>query len=208
MADNFFVRALKRVGNTIIDLSLTALIGSVAVTGLAIIAGIWLALRGNPHGPWFYFTTGVISCAVLSLIFSTSLVILRFRRGASLSPSLAVAPVAQTLVTPTETRLRLQFNFGNLLPLAIEHINMFRWYTLNFFEIHPDAEGKEATRRVLITTIFLVFETPISIKQFRIDGSGAALPRFEIKDSSNRHAVIVFEGSLEGLILDIQVIHL
>jgi hypothetical protein len=55
-------------------------------------------------------------------------------------------------------------------------------------------------------TLYLVFDKPISIKQFRIDGSGATLPLHEVKDYGERHAVIQFgEEDLVGVVLSVQV---
>jgi len=51
-----------------------------------------------------------------------------------------------------------------------------------------------------------VFDRPVAIRQFRIDGGGAVLPRYEVKDSSPRHAIIAFNGDLAGLVLHVQAV--
>lgn len=82
MADNLLVRALKRIGNAIIDVSLKAIIMSVGLTILGVIGVICLALRGNPHGPWFYAAAGALASFVVMLLVMVVLVALRLSRSA------------------------------------------------------------------------------------------------------------------------------
>jgi hypothetical protein len=81
MADNLLVRSLKRIGNAIIDVSLKAIIVSTGVTILGAIGVVWIALRGNPHGPWFYCAAGALGCALLMLLVMALLVVLRLRKS-------------------------------------------------------------------------------------------------------------------------------
>jgi hypothetical protein len=58
-----------------------------------------------------------------------------------------------------------------------------------------------------VWTIYVLFDDPTIVKQFRIDGGGATLPRYEIKDSSQRHAIVEFSDDLAGMVLYIQVVN-
>lgn len=92
MADNLIVRALKRVGNAIVDVSLKAMILSVGVTIFGAIAVVWIALRGNPHGPWFYAAAGALGCALMMLLIGVLLVALRLRKSGRSPLPQEVAP--------------------------------------------------------------------------------------------------------------------
>ena len=113
----------------------------------------------------------------------------------------------ETIMKPHATHLRLQFNVGNAIPFAIEQGNIWRWYALaNIFQ-PIDPSGKKKLEGIRVWTLFLVFDKPIAVKQFRIDGGGATLPIYEVKDSSQRHAVISFNGDLTSLVLHVQALN-
>jgi len=48
--------------------------------------------------------------------------------------------------------------------------------------------------------LFIIFNESIHLKQVKIDGGGMNLPIYEVKDSGPRHAIIVFNGDLSGII--------
>lgn len=104
--------------------------------------------------------------------------------------------------TREPTFLRLQFNVGNVLPTAIEQGNIWRWYALAHAII--ENPGGPAERIHKVWTLYLLFDKPVAIRQFRIDASGAILPRHEVKDWSQRHAIIAFDGDLGGFVLNVQ----
>jgi hypothetical protein len=79
MVENLLVRALKRVGNAIIDVSLKAIIIAVATALAGVGAFIWLALRGNPHSPWFYAAAGALACLLFMVLVLALLVTLKRR---------------------------------------------------------------------------------------------------------------------------------
>src|SRR5437867_2176961 len=81
MADNWLVRALKRIGKAIIDVSLKALIVYIAVTMFGATGVIWIALRGNAHSPWFYGVAGVLASAVFGVLVLALLVAMRLRKA-------------------------------------------------------------------------------------------------------------------------------
>jgi hypothetical protein len=50
-----------------------------------------------------------------------------------------------------------------------------------------------------------MFNNPIALKQIRVDSNGT-LPLYEVKDQGERHAIIVFNGGIEGLIINVESI--
>lgn len=170
----------------------------VAAVMLAVDTGIKQNVRLAAHmpdfleGPLWGFTPLVL------LLVGAGLVVWQHGPWARVKAS-ASAPV------PAETYLRLQFNHGNLLPQAVGLANIWRWYALynDFAVIGP--EGVQAHARSW--SVFMMYDSPVIFQQFRIDGGGAALPRFEVKDSSQRHVVVWFGGELAGTTVDIRLVH-
>jgi hypothetical protein len=103
------------------------------------------------------------------------------------------------------TSLRLQYNAGSYVPLMLSEENIYRWYSFVQIAKFLKPRGKEVTE-TMSTTLFIVFNTPVAIKQIRIDGGGAKLPLHEVKDYSERHAVLSFLGELQSIVLHIEVI--
>jgi hypothetical protein len=54
--------------------------------------------------------------------------------------------------------------------------------------------------------VFLVFSAPISYKQIIVDGNGAELPVYEVKDATSLTALLVFNGDLSGRIINIHAL--
>ncbi len=111
-------------------------------------------------------------------------------------------------VTPLPTSLRLQFNAGNVMPLAIEERNIWRWYALAHVIriVRQTATGQTTPETHKEWTLFLVFEKPIPVSQVRIDSGGAVLPAYEVKDFGPRHAIIAFGGDLAGFVLGVEIL--
>jgi hypothetical protein len=129
--------------------------------------------------------------------------------GANLRPKVQTqtqqaAAIESVKGVPTD--LRLQFNALNTMPLAVSQHNIWRWYTLRTSFQGIDAKTKKLTEGGSTWTIFVTFDTPVAFKQIRIDSGGSPLPRYEVKDSSQRTVIVVFSGELAGTIVDIQAI--
>jgi len=103
-----------------------------------------------------------------------------------------------------ETLLSLRFSGGTETPLPEEVKNIYRWYTLQFITIVPNANiGKENESR--IWTIFLVFDEEVNPKRLGISSEGFTMPRHEVKDFGPRHAIIVIGADLPAGVLNIKV---
>ncbi len=110
------------------------------------------------------------------------------------------------LPSPVPTEIRLQFRDRDSSPLAIDNKNIWRWYTLQTVVKGIDAKTGALNEVGRNVTVFLIFDKPVKLTQFRIDGMGSTLPMYEVKDSSPRGAVIVFSGELTGKVVEIQVL--
>ena len=108
-------------------------------------------------------------------------------------------------IKPRPTNLKLQFSTSNVHPTAIIKENIWYWTTLKHIMKGQNAKGKTIGEQIMFKTLFLVFDQPIPIKEIRIDGNGADIPRYEVKTQSARHAVIVFSDDLTHLVLNIEV---
>lgn len=69
-----------------------------------------------------------------------------------------------------------------------------------------DPSGSHLEQTVLIWSLYLNFDRPVAIKQILVDGNGFALPILEIKDRSDRHAILVFPGDLGGAVIDVNAV--
>lgn len=88
-------------------------------------------------------------------------------------------------------------------PTAVQVVNIKRWFALHNEFQWIDKEGKDG--KVGTTILFMTFEEAVSIKQVHVRGQGAALPRWEIKDRDPWQIIIVFSGSLAGVLIDVDL---
>jgi len=95
-------------------------------------------------------------------------------------------------IGPIPTSLQLQFLSNDVQPKIVGLTNVWRWYTLS----GVDPISKKRVQIIL----FIIFNESIHLKQVKIDGGGMNLPIYEVKDSGPRHAIIVFNGDLSGII--------
>ncbi len=103
------------------------------------------------------------------------------------------------------TSLLLQYNAPGAYPLEVGMTNIKYWYTFHQDFIEIDSKTGQQSLKARIWTVFLVFEKPVSIRQFRVEAGGAGLPTYEIKAQSPWHAVIVFSGEVSGVIVNFRV---
>ncbi len=116
------------------------------------------------------------------------------------------APIEVPPPSKVPTDLRLQFNGGDTLPLSVDQHNIWRWYALTTVFKGLDEKTKTFVEMGRTWTVFMTFDKPVNFTQIRIDASGGKLPTYEVKDSTNRSAVIVFGGDLTGVVVTVQAI--
>ena len=107
-------------------------------------------------------------------------------------------------VASQPTYIRLQFNAPGTLPVMVDQGNVWRWYTLKTITENIDTKTKKVTESVDLCTVFLTFDKPVTFRQVQIDAGGASLPRYEVKDSSQRSMIVVFSGDLSNTVVDIR----
>lgn len=167
---------------------------------------------GILSGFFYYLTAISLNWIIVLGIFATSLLFMAVsfyfgkNQKANLADESKFDSQSLTEIKPARTILRLQFNPNNVLPLALEVENIWRWYTLQQFLVSYDKKMKQKESVVANTTVFVMFTNPIPLKQVKINCSGA-LPIFEVKDAGERHAIIIFDGGLSGLVIDIEAIY-
>ena len=107
--------------------------------------------------------------------------------------------------TPRGTGIKLHFGVPGSLPESLEERNIWRYYALtNAFTVLD--EGR-VPRTVTTTTVVPVFNKPVYVKEFRIGAvGGAKLPTNEVKQQSDRHAILWFDRGLENLVLNVECI--
>lgn len=161
-----------------------------------------------------YAKDGVTKKQII-LIYIVPIIIISFSFGGFLSglrENKKMTPLdvpATDEITSSPTSIKLQFNDKNALPVEISKENIFSWYSfyniVGMQEIRTDGKIDEEFLREKTWTIFLLFENPINIDQILINGHGGKMPRYEVKQSSSKHAIIYFYGDLVGLVLSIEM---
>jgi hypothetical protein len=144
---------------------------------------------------WMLIISGVIGF----LLLITGWIMIGLRQQSLMKMPQAIA-----------TSVRLQFHPNSIIPTCLNMQNIFYWYALcTMFNIQEGPSKQYEQGRILQTKqwiIFLMFDTPVELKQIVVDGHGAQLPLVEVKDRGVRHAIIVISGDVGGALLDINVI--
>ena len=84
-----------------------------------------------------------------------------------------------------DARIRIALDSKGM-PRSAGHSGFAGWYLQ-----HTDILGKRVA-----STVFIAFEKNTATSNVTINGFGNELPRFEVRDRSNRSLVIVFDGAL------------
>ena len=90
------------------------------------------------------------------------------------------------------------------MPTRLGANNIWRWYYLRMIMISIE-QGTGRTHRNAISQIFITFETPVRVGTLEIGSPDFQLPRHEVKEFTNRYAIIVFSSELPAGTLDITV---
>ena len=158
----------------------------------------------HTESPWLFATLiGVVGF----FFFGASALIVDRAYQRSLKEKAPIeAAAAKSLDVPsgfTPTSLNLQFNEKNTIPSEGGNQNVWRWYamgTVSRFPIPRTSKIMEGRA----WTVFIAFDRPTTYRQIRVVGSGT-LPRYEVKDSSYRTAVVVFYDDIVDRTVSIQL---
>jgi hypothetical protein len=107
--------------------------------------------------------------------------------------------------TPSSIKTDLHLVFDGPNARAIGQNNIWRWFTLYHRVDQVDKDTAQITKSIINWEVFLVFDRPIALTQILIPGA-AALPANEIKDATNRSAILVFHGDLSNKTIEIKVV--
>jgi hypothetical protein len=80
MADNWSVTRLKKIGNAVVEKAGAALVIYVILNIGGVGGLIAVALRGNPHSPWFYAAAGAVIFSAFAVLVMAILVIIQLSR--------------------------------------------------------------------------------------------------------------------------------
>jgi len=87
--------------------------------------------------------------------------------------------------------LQLRFHGDERSPTRLTHNNIWRWYYLRLAVIHVEI-GTGSEHRSEIGNLFVTFDQPVEVGTLEISSPDMALPANEVKEFTNRYAIIVF----------------
>ena len=101
------------------------------------------------------------------------------------------------------TGLSIEFVPGQSA-LASRIQNIWHWYPLSQIRREVD-QNENSPREPRTVTIFVTFDRPVDAQQIFVTSEGGpALPMYEVKDWSVRHAIVVFVGYPAGCTVGIR----
>ena len=74
-------------------------------------------------------------------------------------------------------------------------LHIFRWYCLRNGFVFIDKQTEERKERISLT-LYVNFDNPINPGTLEVKSPDIKLPRYEVKDLTNRYAIIVFNDDL------------
>lgn len=89
-------------------------------------------------------------------------------------------------------------------PQRLNAENIWRWFCLKIVNINI-GEDTTVERETRNTIFFLTFERPVLVGTLEVSSSDISLPSYEVKDLSNRTAIIAFAGGLPMGTLELRV---
>ena len=102
-----------------------------------------------------------------------------------------------------QTGLNIEFVPGQSA-LASQIQNISHWYPLSQTRREVDQNGNLLRERRTVT-IFVTFDRPVDVQQIVVTSEGGlALPMYEVKDWSVRHAIVVFADDPAGCSIGIR----
>src|SRR4051812_43008907 len=81
-------------------------------------------------------------------------------------------------------------------PTRLSHENIWRWYYLRMVTVSIDKDSGKELRRIGIATLYLNFDKPVQVGTLEVSAHGFALPSYEVKEFTNRFAIIAFSKEL------------
>lgn len=133
-----------------------------------------------------------VASGILVVVFAAGLYFGSQRKSVGASP-----------VLKDSAELRLHFYGDDRPPTRIFASNIWRWYYLrNMFVTIDKNTGKE--QRYAIPNLFISFDEPVKVGTLEVIAD-FKLPLYEVKEFTNRFAIIAFSGDLPAGDLNITV---
>jgi hypothetical protein len=92
--------------------------------------------------------------------------------------------------------LRLHTYGDERSPTRISSTNIWRWYSLRLIVAAIDQNTGGVQHQHASLVLFIVFEQPVVIGTLEISSPDFQMPRHEVKEFTNRYAIVVFSGEL------------
>jgi hypothetical protein len=119
----------------------------------------------------------------------------------------AVVATPMLSITYVQSSVQIQCHADGRWPTAIKVENIAGWYalrnTMTLFSIDQKT-GTTTQQPVHSWSLFINFDVPTQYGQLVVDGGGAQLPPYEIKTSTQRYAIIAFNGDIGGMVLTVR----
>lgn len=100
--------------------------------------------------------------------------------------------------------LRLHTYRDHRVPDSLEMKNIFRWYYLSHIIKSITIEGKK--EEIEFPTLFVTFEPEVQIATLKVRSPDMKLPRHEVKEFTQKYAIVVFSEKLKEGTLEILVV--
>jgi hypothetical protein len=111
-------------------------------------------------------------------------------------------PTRSDVALAEKSELRMHFYGDDREPTRISAVNIWRWYYLRNIFIGIEKEtGKQS--KSIISTFFISFDRPTKVGTLTVRSSDFRIPAYEVKQFTNRFAIISFLGELPAGSLEI-----
>jgi hypothetical protein len=100
--------------------------------------------------------------------------------------------------------LRLHTYGDERSPTRLTANNIWRWYYFRMIMVSIE-QGTGKEHRHAISQLFITFESAIKVGTLEIRSPDFSLPQHEVKEFTNRYAIIVFSSELPAGTLDVTV---
>jgi hypothetical protein len=100
--------------------------------------------------------------------------------------------------------LSLQMYSGERTPTRLAYDNIWRWYYLRTIMVAIEKETEKEHRNE-VSNLFISFDKPVKVGTLEISSEGFVLPSYEVKEFTNRYAIIVFSKQIPEGVLCLRV---
>jgi hypothetical protein len=123
-----------------------------------------------------------------------------------LATALSVTRSGRKIVTSfaDEAELILHYYGDDRAPSRLSATNIWRWYNLKYITVGIE-QLTGAVHRHSMSALFLTFDHPVNTTSLEISSPDMKLPLHEVKEFTNRYAIIGFTDEIPSGTLNIKV---